>query len=345
MAFTLNSRTWKARTFDCRTLSALGAAGGATTGPTLYGLAGTCAASIDNSIAGLTPSVAIPGYSSIDHATPIYVRNLDCWTEGASLNTRPFPVWANGSISPGRGGGCLVAPDVLILAQHQSTEIPDGSQFRWVAADNSVQTRTMTSSLNPAGDIRVGILNSPLPGSIGFCKVLPKTWPAYLWRVFQDSGEAGNAIIAGTAYGVPVLYITQDEDVLVAEWFLDPSDSHLATCFKPPFDSVRASFYETLVGGDSGHACCLVVVSELVLLFTHDGVGPSGTMITDYLDETNAAMTTLGSTHQLTQFDLSPYEVLEPEINWVVPAMPNEWASQNWAGIWTSRQMPIGWTA
>ena len=250
-------------------------------------VAGTARAAIvaelDGLLAGKTPAEAKPIFSSQDHAAPAYVRNTGCWAAGIDLT--PISPW--NSDGAGKRGGMLVSPRHAIWAQHYP--IGDGATLRFVTADNQVIDRTVTGSQQiGSSDIRLGVLNEDVPGSIGFAKILPSDWATYL------PGDGADLPFCGT---------DQEEKLLVFET-VELAGGTIV--FSSPAEPVRKSFWELLIGGDSGNPALLIVGGQLVLLSTWY-TAYSGASVSYYLDQINAAM----SGYQLSQVDLSGYTEFE----------------------------------
>ena len=59
--------------------------------------------------------------------------------------------------------------------------IPNGSTIRFVAKDGAVYTRTVVNSVQVGeSDIQIGVLDSDLPASIKWYKLLPQNWRDYM---------------------------------------------------------------------------------------------------------------------------------------------------------------------
>jgi hypothetical protein len=105
-------------------------------------------------------------------------RNTNFW--GADLDWSCYSPWNSDA---GRmEAGTLVSPSYYIQANHFTT--PNGSKIHFVGMDNTVQERTVVSSVNiykqgeTYNDIRLGKLDSPVDFKIA--KILPANWQTYL---------------------------------------------------------------------------------------------------------------------------------------------------------------------
>jgi hypothetical protein len=144
-------------------------------------------------------------------------------------------------------------------------------------------------------DTRIGVLDSDVPETVTFAKVLPDNWIDY---------------IPSIAFAVPTLYTDQQEKALVSH--LDKDLSASLIWFSVPAETYtsRLALYETVVGGDSGNPIFLIINNELVLLtcWYYGGSGGGPNILTNKA-AINAAMTTLGGGYQLTEIDLSEFPI------------------------------------
>ena len=227
-----------------------------------------------------------PIYSTQDHATPAYVRNVNCWA--ADLDLTCISPWnSTGGITR---AGTLISPRHLVWANHYS--IPNGATIRFVDASNNVVTRTVVNSQRiGTSDLRVGVLDSDVTGC-GFAKALPDDWANYL----PNNGAK-----------IPCLALDQQEKAIVTDLYAIVSDIY--TMFQVPTDATRLEFYEKLISGDSGNPAFLVIDGELVILTVWTWGGPGlGFSVTAYKAAIEAAMVALGGGYTtLTEIDLSGF--------------------------------------
>jgi hypothetical protein len=189
---------------------------------------------------------------------------------------------------------------------------PIGTVFRFVTQGNVVVERTMTNILahpdyatepNHYPDLAVGVLDSDVPGTISFAKVLPADWKDYFPSQMDYNKEPG----------VPVMVLDQEEKALVynlgnvSEGGPKPVPQTVYT--DVPQDVLRSPFYEVGVNGDSGDPMFMVIDGELVILTVLTCSG-YGTDLQAFTDDINTMMTTLGGGYQLTPIDLSKYATL-----------------------------------
>ena len=265
------------------------------------------AAMIDNRLAGKTPSVAKLIYTNQDHNAPMYDRNPDCWA--ADIDLTPLSPW--NTFGANLKAGTLISPRHVLFAKHFSEAV--GMQLRFIAANNVVVTRTVAALTAVAGnDIMIGCLDSDVPNSIGFCKVLPTTWHDKIASAANAAGQY--SAINYVPY--PAFYTDQEEKALVCHWAGawnnggsgDISLSYNNAIYGPTATptGTRGNYWEDVISGDSGNPTCLIINDELVVLMTFLGAS-GGPFITDYTSQVNAIMTAQGGGYQLTPVDLSAF--------------------------------------
>lgn len=245
---------------------------------------------------GVTPAQALPIFSKQDHRHKLYVRNQQCWAHDLDLT----------SISPwnSQGGtrkaGTLISPRHAVWARHYSIKV--NSTIRFVDNKNNVvdrkiiKERALPADPHLPGnflhgrDMVVGLLDSDVPSSISFAKVLPKN--------FTEFHRATNMPI-------PVLSTDFEEKALVADW---ASMHGSMVGLMPPHEKLRVGYFESKIVGDSGNPTFLVIDNQLVFLFvfTYGGAG-SGTSIQYHFDDVNKIMHQLGGGYSLTEVDISRY--------------------------------------
>jgi len=255
---------------------------------------------IDNELIGKVASTGKPIYSSQDHTTPAYVRNASCWAADYVSQLTAISPW--NSDASFQKAGVLVSPRHVLFATHYLPAVD--STIRFVKADNTVVTRTITDletltvvdAPNLYPDITVGLLDSDVGSGINFAKVLTVS--------FTDKLPPLNTNF------LPCARTDQEEKLLICNLVnLPTATSPTQFCsMLQPADIPRLEFYENMVGGDSGSPVFFFINGEMVLLtvMTNGGQG-SGTSISAYIDDINAAMTTLGGGYQLTPVDISTF--------------------------------------
>jgi len=203
------------------------------------------------------------------------VRNTSCWA--STMDLTPL---AKGGLN----AGTLISPRHVLFVTHYYPAA--NTEMVWFTQANESVTRTVTAfatvpdTASYYPDLTVGILDSDVPGSIGFVKVL---------------NETGLSDWAG--YNVPVVVRNREDRLSVA----DIGTWGNSVSLSQPIVASRLVKYQPMVSGDSGSPVCLVHDNRLVLvaLVTFGGAG-RGANIARHRDAINAAMTALGGGYQLT---------------------------------------------
>ncbi len=258
-------------------------------------LAHSISASVDGRIIGKDPISSKPLYSTLNHAEQIYARNSGGWC--ADIDVSCVSVW-NSAAGP-QMAGTLISPRHVLFAAH--FQPPAGTTIRFVGADSVTVTRTVSALLTHPlftpyyPDVTIGILNSDVPSSISFAKILPSSWAQYIPTI--DSTRT-----------IPCLCLDQEKKGLVGDYV---GVEYGKAIFSRPYTvnaSQRGLFYEDKIGGDSGSPAFLIVGGSLVLLttWTYGGAG-IGTFLADQASAINTMMATLGGGYQLTLVDLSSF--------------------------------------
>lgn len=250
-------------------------------------LARAIADGVDLRIAEKNPTTTKPIFSQQNHVDAVYERNADCWASGLNL----------ACISPYNSSHGVkfcatpVTPRHVLMANHA----PVSGTLRFVDADNNVIERTITSAQSISGaslskDVKVGLLNSALPESIGFARLLPANYADYLPDV---------------SYGLPALGLSQFERASVHEIY--SLSAGQVACHNPT-TADRIDFQGAVIVNDSGNPLFVIIDDELVFvgMWTYTGWG-SGTNLADYLSDIDTAITSLGGGYQLTTVDLSEF--------------------------------------
>lgn len=260
--------------------------------------------SVDTRIAGKSVT-ARPIFTTQNHAAATYVRNPNCWA--ADINLTCISPWN----STGGAGlaGTLISPRHVLFCEHYNFHPSAGATIRFVAQDNTVVTRTITALLAHPDyvpfypDITIGVLDSDVPGSIAFAKILPQNWRTYFPSV-------GGPFISQSSFGprgLPALALDQEEKALVTDWRNAMEDTGINQ-FSKPTNAQRLVFYEDIIPGDSGNPAFLIINNELVVLNTWTYGGPGmGTHLVPHKNAINTMMTQLGGGYQLTEVNLTGF--------------------------------------
>jgi hypothetical protein len=254
------------------------------------------ATGVDTRISGKSAAAAKPIYSTQNHVTPAYTRNTGCWAYGVDLT--PISPW--NSDGGNYKAGVLVSPKHVVFATHYP--VTGGTVIRFVATDNTVISRTVTGLTPLPGyvpyypDVTIGGLDSAVPASISFARILPASYTGQLY------------------YGVsraPTINLDYEEKALVSDLSTITSNTgyHGAMVSEQaPINTTRVQFYEDQIGGDSGNPICVIIDGKIVLLTVATFAGPGfGTNIAYWKDGINTVMGGLGGGYTLTEADLSAY--------------------------------------
>lgn len=255
-------------------------------------LAENMIASVDSRLAGKTFAAAGSLFSNYMGGYPSFTgtRNASAWCADLSDITCISP-W--GSYEQNLRIVTLLAPDIGISANHINIAVGSSCQFINMAGA-SVSLTIGAKQRIGSTDIDIFKFTTSAPGTISKAKVLSATQFADLDRV----------IAAGLK--VPVLFSDQEAKALVKD--IKPEDRNQALVhayFYQPTNAQRLAFYEGIGGGDSGHPAFWIYNNQLVIVTTWQSAVPDftgqGPSVHYYRNEINAAMTTLGSSYQLTE--------------------------------------------
>jgi len=208
-------------------------------------------------------------YSTQDHSTPSYTRNVNFW--GNDLDLTCISPW--NSNSSNRKAGTAITKRHIVNAAHY--EYPVGTVVRFITSDNVVVDRTVVGKKRHPNytpyspDLTVYTLDSDLPETITPCKLFPANNGDYITLDnLNDTRPAG-------------LGLDQEEKGLIIDLASNRS-------FRTPSDSDRLIFHENKISGDSGNPAFAIVNGELVLItvWTFGGAG-SGTAISENIADLN----------------------------------------------------------
>lgn len=252
---------------------------------------------VDTRVQGIEPHKGLRIFTQQDHANSNYIRNPDCWISDIPAITCISP-WNNHNSN--RRAGTLISPRHILFAAHYP--IRNGSKLRFITKDNNVIERTLLrKKTHPEykgrigrfqHDIVIGLLDSDVPDSISYAKVLPDNWKNYL----------------GNRRRLPTFCLDQEEKALITDVigeFNWSSVYHLK-----PTDAQRLKYDEEKIIGDSGNPAFLIISSELLLLnvWTYPS---SGSSVFSEKATINQMMTDLGGGYQLTEFNFSGFAPAE----------------------------------
>ena len=250
-------------------------------------------------------------YTTFDTSNWVFVRNTAIFT--GSIDLSCIPAATNEPLIPAKRLGCLVTPQHLICAHHNTAGI--GTVFYFCDMDNNVYPATVTAQAQipypappfPVGsysDIEVLTFSAPLPSNVKPAKVLPSTYATHMASL-PSEGLNG--------FGYPCIQFGQTESIAVGDVTASLSPSNVGPIpswyVSKSSDVTRSQWYSVPITGDSGSACLMLVNGQAALLGTwyssnlqnqayFDGVA-------DYITAINTAIA--GSGYTLTAVNLSGY--------------------------------------
>ena len=254
------------------------------------------ARSVDDRIAGREPAISLPLYSNYESAGSAYdlTVNTNCWAYGIDFSC--CSMW--NSYDKHRGhAATAISPCHIVFAEHFKT--PVGTTYFFKGTNNVIYSSMLTRKVQILNsDIEIGLLGSPLPGAVVPARILPENYRSYL----------------GTARGLPVVTLDQEEKALVMELAALPArrktDGNENVQCQEAHTAARRAFCEEMVDGDSSNPRFLVVGNKLVLLHAmYLGGYGYGPLLTLYKNEIQAAMDSLclDGDYRLIEFDFSDY--------------------------------------
>jgi hypothetical protein len=256
-------------------------------------LASHAGAQIDSLIAGKTAGAATFNlWSTRNDAVAAYLWNSGIWAAGIDLSC--ISPWNDWQGSSNWKGGTLVSPRHLLCANHIA--LTNGQTIRFVTSGNVTVTRTISSGVQvvPSHDIYLCKLDSDVPAGIRFAHVLPANWRSNLPTMDQDA-----TTLTTPRPRIPVLWTNQFKTLRVGDWAGVNGAPNNQCSDLAPIDPQRLTFYSAVIVGDSGSPAFLLINGHAVLLSCWWSP-VSGDMVSDFISQINAAMTTLGGGYQLT---------------------------------------------
>lgn len=246
--------------------------------------------SVDTRINGLTPSTSNYNlYSAINDTTHSYTRNTNIFANDVDFTCIPT---LSGAIGIAQTMGVLVAPDIMIQANHSH---PSGVMY-FTKNDNTTITRSIISgSRIGTTDIWVAKLDSDVPAGITPCKIFPST-------VFTNSISTTSV----SYLNPPVVFTNQNRVLRLGIINYNPYMFFLEVVSIIRGTGDYYDWYSKPCCGDSGSPAFALVNGQAVLL----GVWYSAfsvSNLSNYITQINAAAASLGSSHTLSTADLSGY--------------------------------------
>ena len=171
--------------------------------------------------------------------------NTNCWANG--IDTTCASLW--NSRSGYQRAGTAISRRHILASYHFSFKVNDEVLF--YGSDGNVYTNTIISgSISSEPDLQVLALAQELPPSISHARILPENYAEYIW----------------SGYGLPCLFVDQDEHMVVQEFSNIPMRKGRLLAGMAPHVAERHAFHEGAVNGDSGSPRFLVVGNQVVLM-------------------------------------------------------------------------------
>lgn len=246
------------------------------------GLVAVLISSVDSRLLGKSSASARSLFTGYNTTTPASTRSPSVWCGDVDLT--PISSW--NSHGKNLYGGVLIAPDVLLYANHATH--PDGTVFDFVKMDNTRVQRTQTAHLQIGyTDIGLAKLSSEVGAGIT---------PAKIFSAVDFAGLA--SFIAEGSARIPMMGSDQQEKALV----FDTASLAEVVSIATPLAAKRAEFNQSLIVGDSGSPVFWIFGNQLVIAATWQ-TSAWGASVHAYRADVNAGMVNLGSTHQLTELN------------------------------------------
>jgi hypothetical protein len=267
-------------------------------------------------------------YSSFDHTTTNYVRNVKCWAYG--LDIACVPVWHSAWTNmPGyevRRGGILISPRHALTATHAGYNLYVGEKVRWVTTNNVVEERTVAAVTNLDTDLSVALLDSAIT-NITFARVLPGGWTNYFGRYVEYvSNRQGMTNMMQFAREVPEIEFTAARGPWAmvfnasriwgvgswpvwqpAWWYFVNMGTLRSGSYRVNPQPWRVPFSFELISGDSGQPAIWIINNLPVVLATHT-MSYGGHSIAYEAENIRGAMVGLGGGYTLTTLNLSGFD-------------------------------------
>lgn len=246
-------------------------------------LANHCTSAIDNLIANKTNMNV---YTTANGS--LFTRNTNCWINNIDISCASPWNSSGGNVM----AGTLISPRHIMFCKHFNFYPSIGATIYFVSPSGSVVTRTLSSIQhvthpNRPIDIAIGYLNSDIPNSIKYAKILPSNWGTYLPSI--------NIIKK-----IPIFWFNQNENASIYEL------TKLNENFSSYPSQKYANFFVPIIRGDSGSPFFMLVNNEPILLGVLTG-GGTGALVSSCINEINSTMSSLGGSYSLTEINLSSF--------------------------------------
>ena len=269
------------------------------------------------------------GLDDDSERTKNFVRNPNCWAYDVDLtccspwNMHPTLRLPGGYLTTtsNHTAGTLISPRHVIFCKHYDFYPPIGSDIRFITKNNETITRNIINIIevepisgNSHTDYAIALLDSDVPDSISFAKVLPDNAFERMQLEWLAPGLPYGHIINK----IFIIYLNQDKSVGIKHlgfwwnvWF------YLIYRDIPNYDNELQEFNYGLRLYDSGSPMFLVINNEPILI----GLDLGPNKIHQHRLDINTVMNQLGGGYQLTSYNLDNFaECVAPQMG--PPATP-----------------------
>ena len=235
---------------------------------------------------GVTPNTTTRNiYLTRNYAAQTCTLNPDCVL--ADVDMSAYSILNSWDQTNGKHGGTLVSLRHMIVANHYPVGV--GHTVPFASHTGTVVARNVTASTQVGTtDVRVCLLDSDVPSSITFAKVLPDDWAARL-----------------PTSKIPCFFSNQFKQVFVG--YVTLSSGYWSISSYQNGTQTLEPWYTNVIDGDSGSPAFFIINNEMVLIGPTHYYGPAGSSTASINADVNAVMTSLGGGYQLTVTDLTSY--------------------------------------
>jgi len=219
-------------------------------------------------------------------------RNNNCWAKSLDLTGYAACIVPLGGV----GGGTLVTKKHILLANHVPYSTLPFMIF-FVNNNNVSFTYNVVKTKRIANtDIMIGELDREVDASLKVYSILPSNYLKYFNKDIN----------------FPLLYSDQERKALIGEnGVINTSHGSTNTLINIPKDPNKASYFEALIGGDSGNIVSTIINNEIVLIggwyMTLGSMAGLATNMPSYITDINNTITSMTSGYKVTELDLSEF--------------------------------------
>lgn len=236
--------------------------------------------------------------------------STNCWLSGV----KGLSATSIGSIGKHSGWGLMtmISPIHYLRAWHTTTNYTNFHNYvAFLGTDNQIHWRKPVEQIyigTGRSDACVGILNEPLPESVGFLPVLPPDLN-YLPMKIDNISPTGTNVIQG---------IGMNQDAIVFSQPINFSTNFVRwNITNSPVLGLSTNWNIEIKTGDSSAPERFLIDNQLVFVTVNTGIG-AGTNYQCLHDSINEAMSTLSLNHNQTNYQLTPISLTNySRVNWL----------------------------